>query len=314
MRPMPRKTTTATARAGGTGPQDRTSEFERAASPQRRRSEDRNDVGQHGDVDDQCRQSDTPDAHRCGKYDREPGIRRRSHDEHASNLLLPCPRDEKLRQQEDRLVHDRDEGKQSHHSGALFDLLADPCFDQLTRHEQQRQRQKQRRGGCAAEPGQQEPSLTVDLARTFVFGERRVEQPRADAAERVREAEELGRDRVERRSLRPEHDPDDDNVGRKDDCVRQVDEEVAPAERRQLANARASQVILLSVSPGSSERSQASGSTSRSSVVNSVKRTEQDQAATTRDQSRHEHRIEHGRDEVGRDSGGRSAVDRAAGC
>ena len=149
--------------------------------------------------------------------------------------MLSRPGDQELRDEVDRLVDEQDEREERQHRRAFAVAVADPALDQLVGDEEQRQREQRPRRSPAAQAGEQQAALALALARALVLGEGGVEQARADAAEAEREREELRRDRVERRGLRAEHDPDDDDVGREDDLVRDVDEEVAPAERRQLA-------------------------------------------------------------------------------
>ena len=196
-------------------------------------------------------------------------------------------------------MHEQHEAEEHEHRGALAVPVADPSLDQEVGDQEHRQREERGRGHAAAQAGEQQSALAVFLACALVLGERRVEEARADAAEAERHREELGRDRVQRRGGRSEHDPDDDDVGREHDLVRDVDEEVAPAERDQLAHARPGEVDAaepepgeLAAQPGERERQPQQGRREREGA-------EQDQAAAARNEQRHEHCVEHRADEVG---------------
>ena len=178
--------------------------------------------------------------------------------------------DQELGDEIERLVHEQDEREQRQHGRALAVALADPALDQQVGNEQERQREHDRGGRPATQAGEQQSPLPLLLARALVLRERRVEEAGPDAAQPEGEREELRRDRVERSRLGAEHDPDDDDVGREDDLVGDVDEEVAPAERDELADALPRDEGATEPRSGSSRRSQRSGRTRRSNVVPSV--------------------------------------------
>ncbi len=75
-----------------------------------------------------------------------------------------------------------------------------------------------------------------------MLGEGREEKVRADAAQPEREREEPCGECVLRRGQRAEHDADHDDVGREDDLARDVDEEVARADRSEIPNSLARHV------------------------------------------------------------------------
>ena len=201
----------------------------------RRPDRERDRSHEHGDVGDQRRERDAPGADGERHDDREHEVRRRPEDQQPGDLALPPARDQVLRQHPDWLVDEQDEGEQRQHRRRLRVAVADPGVDQVRRDHEQRQRQHERGRRAAAQPGQQQPSLPLLLARALVLRERRVEQGRH---RRWRGRTRAGR--AARRSRRtppprPEHDPDDDDVGGEDDLVRDVDEEVAPADADEIA-------------------------------------------------------------------------------
>ena len=161
----------------------------------------------------------------------------------TSTRAISCCRragDQELRDEIDRLMDEEDEREQRQDRRALA-VARRPTQPSISWSGISRSGNASSDRGRrpAAQAGEEQTALAGALARTLVLGEGGVEQAGADVAQAEREREELRRDRVERRRLGTEHDPDDDDVGREHDLAREVDEEVAPADRGQLAEAGA---------------------------------------------------------------------------
>ena len=136
-----------------------------------------------------------------------------------------------------RLVNDQDDAEQREHRRARAPAGPDPAVDQLVGDEDERQREQQHQRHPEPEAGEQQVPLALARLGSLELGERRVEQVGRTRAEAHDEAEDARRDAVERGGLRAEDDADDDHVTRVRNLRGEVDQEVVPAERHQLAHA-----------------------------------------------------------------------------
>ena len=79
-------------------------------------------------------------------------------------------------------MDEQDEREQREDGGRLGESAAHPCVDQVRGDQEQRQREHECGRGNPAQARQQQPPLSLPLARSLVLGERRIEQRGDNAA------------------------------------------------------------------------------------------------------------------------------------
>ena len=178
---------------------------------------------------------------------------------------------------------------------------ADPGLDQQVGDQEQRQREQEHQRPC--------PTRSPTSSRRRCRSVAPAPSSSANAgnmsevyrgADPEDEREQLRRHRVDAGRGRAEHDPDDDHVGREDDLLRDMDQEVRGAEADQLrAAAHAGDVRRERAAVRAARAAaRASGSASRTSVVPSVSAPSRTSPPQRGKSDGDEHRVEHGRDEV----------------
>ncbi len=206
---------------------------------------------ERGQVGDERRDGDSPDAPGPGEHERQSEVRKRGHDRDDRDRALPADGDQILREDVDRLVDEQDAGEDRHHRVAPLEPAADPRVDQQIGDEQERQREQEHQRRACAKADQQEPPLPLACRPSLrSCGERREHQRGRRRPDAEHEREQLRRHRVDAGRRRAEHDPDDDHVGREDDLLRDVHEEVRRAENGELrAAARDSRTAARCAAP-----------------------------------------------------------------
>ena len=80
--------------------------------PGRRRDQGRDDVGERDEVGEEGAQRHPPGADRFREHDRQHHVHRDRGDQEDCEALLPGPRDQELREERDRLVHEQNASEQ----------------------------------------------------------------------------------------------------------------------------------------------------------------------------------------------------------